>query len=239
MHFTPSRVFAVLAATCLTRITANAVNISLSHVYAEASNPLCFGYTTALPHCPFYILSHMLPSHILPKANNLHLPLQQHLCTRMQATSIAQFEAALVPADQGHAHAGQHCHLSLSFSTCTPSLMPSNSTLLFLSPQDIIGRVVRWLLHSPASSNFVNPTKLPITWPAAAPLAPVPLLRCKAAQNLLKQYVLLLLQLGAICVVGFLDGKHGVNLSLLVRILSSLLLAWPIIVALAAGVVAA
>ena len=55
----------------------------------------------------------------------------------------------------------------------------------------------------------------------------------------LKEYMLLLLQLGAIFVVGFLDGKHGVNLSLLVRILSSLLLAWPIIVALAAGVVAA
>ena len=50
--------------------------------------------------------------------------------------------------------------------------------------------------------------------------------------------VLLLLQLGAILVVGVLDGKHGFNFSLLVRIVSSLLLAWPIVVALAAGLVA-
>ena len=48
----------------------------------------------------------------------------------------------------------------------------------------------------------------------------------------------LLLQLGVILVVGILDGKHGFNFSLLVRILSSLLLAWPIVMALAAGVVA-
>ena len=47
-----------------------------------------------------------------------------------------------------------------------------------------------------------------------------------------------LLQLGAILVVGVLDGKHGFNIPLLVRILSSLLLAWPIVMALAAGVVA-
>ncbi len=50
--------------------------------------------------------------------------------------------------------------------------------------------------------------------------------------------VLLLLQLGAILVVGTLDGRHGFNFSLLVRILSSLLLAWPIVVALAACLVA-
>ena len=50
--------------------------------------------------------------------------------------------------------------------------------------------------------------------------------------------LLLLLQLGAILVVGVLDGKHGFNFPLLVRMLSSLLLAWPIVMALAAGVVA-
>ena len=50
--------------------------------------------------------------------------------------------------------------------------------------------------------------------------------------------MLLLLQLGAIFVVGLLDGKHGFNFSLLVRVLCSLLLAWPFIVALAAGLVA-
>ena len=49
--------------------------------------------------------------------------------------------------------------------------------------------------------------------------------------------MLLLLQLGAILVVGVLDGKHGFNFSLLVRILSSLLLAWPIVVAIAACLV--
>ena len=38
MHFTPARAFAVLTAACLSRITANAVNISLSHTYVQASD---------------------------------------------------------------------------------------------------------------------------------------------------------------------------------------------------------
>ena len=63
MHFTPSRVFAVLAATCLTRITANAVNISLSHVCAEASNPLLLWLHYSTFTLPFRFLSHMLPPH--------------------------------------------------------------------------------------------------------------------------------------------------------------------------------
>ena len=39
MHFSPARAFAVLTAACLTRITADAIEVSLSHTYVQASDP--------------------------------------------------------------------------------------------------------------------------------------------------------------------------------------------------------
>ena len=104
MHFTPSRVFAVLAATCLTRITANAVNIQLSHVYAEASNPSLALATQQhfAQHCPSAsFLRQVLLSHILPLKP--HLPLQQHSCPHgaCKLHGSEQIEAAWHPAVKG------------------------------------------------------------------------------------------------------------------------------------------
>ena len=74
-------------------------------------------------------------------------------------------------------------------------------------------------------------------WPPLA-LGAIFAVGMNSGQRSLNKCKLLLLQLGAILVVGVLDGTHGFNFSLLVRILASLLLAWPIAVALAAGLVA-
>ena len=91
-------------------------------------------------------------------------------------------------------------------------------------------------MHTTGSSLLSSPPSC-LSWPLLS-LGAISVVGVKSSLMSYKVCMLLLLQLGAILVIGVLDGKHGFNFSLLVRILSSLLLAWPLVVALAAGLVA-
>ena len=170
IHFTPSRAFAVLAATCLTRITANAVNISLSHVYAEASTPLhwlCIGTLHSTGSSAS--LSQVLVSCILPKAGCVHLPLQQSLCTlgACKLHCSARPGAACVTVDRG---ACPHWSAPPPESP-SEHLHPKPDAWPFLAPGHVVGRLEVAVALSSLLS-VVKPTKLPVAYARCCFLAP-------------------------------------------------------------------
>lgn len=171
IHFTPSRAFAVLAATCLTRITANAVNISLSHVYAEASTPpsALAMHRHSAQHWPSASLSQVLVSCILPKAGCVHLPLQQSLCTlgacKLHCSALPG--AACVTVDQG---ACPHWSAPPPESP-SEHLHPKPDAWPFLAPGHAVGRLEVAVALS-SLLTVVKPTKLPVAHARCCFLAP-------------------------------------------------------------------